>query len=241
MTSYAGRGVHGQVVELLGSRIVAGETGEGATLDLRELAAELDISLTVIRESLKVLAGKGLVAARQKRGTYVRPHTEWNFLDADVIRWRIAGGKGDALLRDLGELRAIVEPAAVRCAAQRRTDEDLRALEEALAAMSAAGDDASAAAAADTAFHRALLAASGNGMLARLDRLLEPGLRARDRLVHARREADDPVPSHRAVLDAVRARDEDRAAAAMLDLLAKSDADLDLARPHPDGAAPLLR
>lgn len=232
MTPYVGRGVHGQVVELLGSRVVAGRIEEGSTLDLRELAEELDISLTVIRESLKVLAGKGLVAARQKRGTYVRARAEWNFLDADVIRWRIAGGKGDALLRDLGELRAVVEPAAVRCAAQRRTDEDLNALEQALALMSAAGDDASAAAAADASFHRALLTASGNEMLARLDLLLEPGLRARDRIVHARREADDPVPSHRAVVDAVRARDTDRASAAMLGLLEKSDADLDLARPY---------
>lgn len=231
MASYAGRGVHGQVVELLGSRVVSGEIGEGDTLDLRALAEELDISLTVIRESLKVLAGKGLVAARQKRGTFVRPRTDWNLLDTDVIRWRVAGGKGDGLLRDLAEMRAIVEPAAVRCAAQRRTDEDLAALDEALAAMGEAGDDAASAAAADAAFHRALLAASGNEMLARLDLLMEPGLRARDSIVHAPHgSADDPVPSHSAVLDAIRDRDAEAAAAAMDALLAKSAADLDQAR-----------
>ncbi|WP_030253843.1 FadR/GntR family transcriptional regulator [Streptomyces violens] len=230
MTSYAGRGVHGQVVERLGYRIVSGEVPEGATLDPREMAAELDISLTVIRETLKVLAGKGLVAARQKRGTFVRPRGEWNMLDADVIRWRVAGGKGEALLRDFAELRAIIEPAAVRHAAERRTDADLAALERALTAMGEAGDDTGAAAAADAAFHRALLTASGNEMLTRLDQLMEPVLRARDGIVHAPHGvADDPVPSHRAVLEAIRERDADRASAAMVYLLAKSVADFDRA------------
>ncbi|GAB2803606.1 FadR/GntR family transcriptional regulator [Streptomyces daliensis] len=230
MTSYAGRGVHGQVVEHLGYRLVSGEVAEGDTLDPRALAREWDLSLTVIRESLKVLAGKGLVAARQKRGTFVRARGEWNMLDADVIRWRVAAGKGESLLRDLGELRMIVEPAAVRHAAERRTDEDLSALERALTAMGQAGDDAAEAAAADVAFHRALLTASGNEMLARLDQLMEPVLHARDSIVHAPHGvADDPVPSHRAVLEAVRARDADRASAAMADLLTKADADAGLA------------
>ncbi|MFD7923343.1 FadR/GntR family transcriptional regulator [Streptomyces sp. NPDC059740] len=230
MVSYKGRGVHGQVVETLGHRVVSGQVCEDATLDPRALGEELEVSLTVIRESLKVLAGKGLVAARQKRGTFVRPRSEWNVLDADVIRWRVAGGEADALLRDLAELRLIVEPAAVRRAAERRTDADLVALEGALADMGAAGEDAAAAASADTAFHSALLTASGNEMLARLHELIEPALHARDSIVHARHHAaGDPVPSHRAVLDGIREHDADRAAAAMVDLLAKAAADLDLA------------
>jgi DNA-binding FadR family transcriptional regulator len=227
MTSYAGRGVHGQVVELLGSRIVSGQIAEGETLDLRALAAEWDVSLTVLRESLKVLGGKGLVTARQKRGTYVRARGAWNLLDADVLRWRVGAGKGETLLRDLAELRAIVEPAAVRHAALRRGDADLAALENALGAMSAAGPDADAAASADAAFHRALLAATGNELLTRFDILLEPGLRARDRVVHGRRKDADPVPSHRAVVDAVRDGDPERASAAMAALLRQSAADLD--------------
>ncbi|MFR9727818.1 FadR/GntR family transcriptional regulator [Saccharopolyspora sp. MS10] len=227
MTSHAGRGVHGQIVETLGSRIASGELASGGTLDLRSLSQELDVSLTVIRESLKVLAGKGLVAARQKRGTFVRPRAEWNMLDADVVRWRMAGGQGDALLRDFAELRAIVEPAAVRCAAERRTDADLAALEESLAVMGAAEADA---AAADSAFHSALLTASGNEMLARLHQLMEPALRARDAIVHAPHgSAGDPVPSHRAVLDAIRERDPEQASIAMADLLAKAATDFDRA------------
>lgn len=100
------------------------------------------------------------------------------------------------------------------------------ALESALAAMGAAGADASA----DAAFHRALLAASGNEMPARLDHLLEPGLRARDHLVHTGHEARSPVPGHRSVLTAIRAGDADAAEAAMRTLLRQAVADPDEAR-----------
>ncbi|SFC87690.1 FadR/GntR family transcriptional regulator [Streptomyces aidingensis] len=227
MAAYSTRGVHGQVVQSLGARIVGGAVPEGATLDVRALGEELDVSLTVMRESLKVLAGKGLVDARQKRGTFVRGRKHWNLLDADVIRWRVEGGAGEELMRDLADVRSIIEPAAALRAALHRTDADLGALEAALDLMGRARADSAVAAEADAAFHRALLAATGNEMLARMDMLLEPGLRERDRLVHAHASVGDPVPSHRAVLDAVRDRDPARAELAMLGLLAKAVEDLD--------------
>ncbi|UCM91050.1 FadR/GntR family transcriptional regulator [Streptomyces marincola] len=229
MASYSARGVHGQVVHELGGRIVRGVLAEGDTLDIRALGAELDVSLTVMRESLKVLAGKGLIDARQKRGTFVRARTAWNLLDPDLIRWRTEGGDADRLLDDLADVRAIIEPAAARRAAERRTDEDLDALSAALTAMAEARGDVAATAEADALFHRRLLAATGNELLTRLELLLEPGLRERDRLVHGRLGPDDPVPSHRAVLDAVRDRDAARAERAMLDLLAKAADDADRA------------
>ncbi|MFB4420807.1 FadR/GntR family transcriptional regulator [Streptomyces sp. QL37] len=226
MAAYSARGVHGQVVQSLGARIVGGAVAEGATLDVRALGEELDVSLTVMRESLKVLAGKGLIDARQKRGTFVREREHWNLLDADVIRWRVEGGAGEELMRDLADVRSIIEPAAARRAALHHTDADLEALEAALGSMGRAQMDSADAAEADAAFHRALLAATGNEMLARMDLLLEPGLRERDRLVHAHSAVGDPVPSHRAVLDAVRDGDPVRAELAMLDLLAKAVEDL---------------
>ncbi|ASO20168.1 HTH-type transcriptional regulator LutR [Actinoalloteichus hoggarensis] len=226
MAAYIGRGVHGNTVELLGARIVSGAVGEGETLDLAALSAELDLSITALREAIKVLTAKGLVDARQRRGTFVRPRATWNLLDVDVIRWQFAAGAADGFLRDLAEVRAVIEPAAARYAAARRTEDDLRALDEALAAMGrAVGGDPAAAADADLAWHRALLVATHNEMLVRMEIFIEPGLSERDRLVH-RSGDDDPVPSHQAVLDAVRAADADAAGAAMLALLAKSDSDL---------------
>ncbi|GAA2280051.1 GntR family transcriptional regulator [Streptomyces ruber] len=236
MASYSGRGVHGQVVHKLGARIVGGEITEGEILDIGALGAELDVSLTVMREALKVPASKGLTDARQKRGTFVRERAHWNLLDADVIRRRMETGDGPQVLRDLADVRSIIEPAAAYRAALHRTDADLSALEAALVDMGRAKVDSAAAAEADAAFHRALLAATGNEMLKRMDMLLEPGLRERDRMVHAHSDADDPVPSHRAVLDAVRDQDPDRAERAMVDLLAKAVADLDHLAHAPDVA-----
>jgi DNA-binding FadR family transcriptional regulator len=227
MASYTGRGVHGQVVHALGVRIVGGRLPEGATLDIRAVGDELGVSITVMRESLKVLAGKGLIDARQKRGTFVRPRGHWNLLDPDVIRWRMDGPSGEQLMRNLADVRSIVEPAAAHRAALHRSEADLDALESALAAMADARADSFSAAEADTSFHRALLAATGNEMLARMDLLLEPVLRERDRVVHSHAGTHDPVPSHRAVLDAVRDQDPARAELAMLDLLAMAVRDLD--------------
>jgi DNA-binding FadR family transcriptional regulator len=220
-------------VEAIAHQVLAGTLAEGATLDLAALQEELDVSLTALRESLKVLAAKGMVDARQRRGTFIRPRSDWNLLDADVLRWQFQSsaaafsGTGSPLLRDLDEVRGIVEPASVRLAAERRTDTDLAALEGALTAMGAADNGAPEAVEADLAFHRALLAASHNELLERMEMVISTGLAARDRLVHGPgHHPEDPVPSHRAVLDAVRGRDADAAEKAMRALLAQAAQDL---------------
>ncbi|AJZ83089.1 FadR/GntR family transcriptional regulator [Streptomyces antimycoticus] len=231
MTPYARRGVHGQTVEALARRILGGEIPEGATLDLVALQSELDVSLTALRESLKVLAAKGMVDARQKRGTFVRNRSDWNLLDADVLRWQFDSFRTTdadrALLRNLAEVRSIIEPAAVRLAAGRRTDADLAALDTAVDAMGAGGSDAAHAVEADLAFHRALLAATHNELLERMEMVIESGLAHRDRIVHSSPHSQDPVPAHRAVLDAVRAQDPQAAEAAMRALLDQAGRDLD--------------
>ncbi|MCX5530144.1 FCD domain-containing protein [Streptomyces sp. NBC_00006] len=236
MAGYARRGVHGQTVETIAHRVLSGRIGEGATLDLGALQDELGVSLTALRESLKVLAAKGMVDARQKRGTFVRPRADWHLLDADVLRWQfetldggLAAGAGNPLLGDLDEVRGIVEPAAVRLAARRRTEADLAALDAALEAMGKSGGEGGAAHAveADLAFHGALLRASHNELLERMDLVIAAGLAYRDRLVHGTgRHPKDPVPSHRAVLDAVRAQDPDAAESAMRTLLDQAARDL---------------
>jgi GntR family galactonate operon transcriptional repressor len=219
MSLYGNRGVHGQTVEAIALRVLSGDLPEGATLDLAALQGEFGVSLTVMRESLKVLAAKGLIDARQRRGTYVRPRADWNLLDPDVLGWELSAKSGAGLLRGLEEVRGIIEPAAVRLAALRRTDDDLARLDAALAAMSCA-DDSRSAVEADLSFHRALLSATRNELLERMDRALESALAARDQLLHGTEDPpDDPVPRHRAVLDGVRAGNADAAEAAMRALL----------------------
>lgn len=228
---YQGRGLHGEVVETLGRRIVSGECTDGQTLDVPELEQELDISRSVLREALRVLKAKGLVDARPKRGTFVTPRTEWQLLDPDVVRWQFDGREDRQFLDDLAEMRGIIEPAAARLAALRRTGQDVAALELAVDRMAAAARDEGDAVEADVAFHRALLAATHNELLVRMEVVLETGLAARDRLVHSAVPDDDPTPAHAAVLDAIRERDPESAAAAVEALLAKSLADVEKAQP----------
>jgi len=222
--------LHGQTVEALASRILSDEWGEGTVLDLPALREELDISLTALREALKVLAAKGMIDARQKRGTFVQPREKWNMLDADVMRWQTAAADDPGLLDELTEVRAVVEPAAARIAAGRATEEDLEALRDALTDMAAAGDDPEASVQADLAFHRRLMAATHNNFLMRMERIIAIGLAERDKLVHGAATAEDPVPSHRKVFDAIVAGDPAAAEQAMLTLVTKAREDLEKAQ-----------
>jgi len=223
------RGLHAQTVETIGSRIVNGRYSPGSALLPDKLEQEFGISKTVLREALRVLAAKGLVDSRQRRGTVVRPRASWSLLDADLLRWQ--GGEPDAaFLENLAEVRAIVEPAGARLAAERHTQDDLDALRVAVQAMADAGTDAAAVVEADLAFHRALLAAAHNELLSRMEVVIEAGLRARDQLVHSGEHWPDSVPVHQAIIDAVEAGDGARAAGAVEELLHQASRDMAPAR-----------
>ncbi|MFI7674317.1 FadR/GntR family transcriptional regulator [Actinophytocola sp. NPDC049390] len=223
MTQHRPRGLHGQTVETLARRILSNEYAEGTVLDLPTLRAELDVSLTALREALKVLTAKGMIDARQKRGTFVRPRSSWHMLDADVMRWHTASAPDPVLFDQLTEVRAIVEPAAARMAAERATDEDLAALGDALDAMAAA-EDVESAVTADVMFHRHLLLATHNDFLAQIAQIIAIGLAERDKFVH-HTNPPDPVPAHRLVLDAVTAHTPEAAEQAMRTLVNQSSQD----------------
>ncbi|WP_020667256.1 FCD domain-containing protein [Amycolatopsis nigrescens] len=218
--------MHGQTVEELANRILSDELPEGSILDLPALCEELDVSLTALREALKVLTAKGMIDARQKRGTFVQPRTAWNKLDADVMRWQATGPTDPDLLDELTEVRTVVEPAAARIAAERATATDLAALGKALRRMADAGRDTAEMVNADLEFHRLLLAATHNDFLVRIERVIAIGLAARDQLVHTADPSDDPTPSHQEVYDAIAARDPNEAESAMRRLVHKSEMDL---------------
>lgn len=226
LPEYSARGVHGQTVEALAERILSHRLPEGAILDLPALREELDVSLTALREALKVLTAKGLIDARQKRGTFVRPREAWNMLDVDVMRWQAAAAPDPDLFTNLTEVRGFVEPAAAKLAAERRTEADVAALDDALRRMSGAGSDLAEMVAADLDFHRLLLNATHNTVLEQIGQVIAIGLAERDKLVHGADPADDPIPSHQEVLEAVRAREPERAELAMRQLVDKSSADL---------------
>jgi GntR family transcriptional regulator, galactonate operon transcriptional repressor len=237
--TYVDRGLHGRVVHELGLRILRGQLAPGTTLRTEELEREFDVSRTVIREALKVLGAKGLVDARPRRGTYVRPRADWILLDPDVLRWQFEGRSDSSFFDNLAEVRAIIEPAGAWLAAKRRTEADLERLERALDQMVAAGRDGHAFMVADLEFHRALLAATHNEQLERMEGVIEAGLWARNLLVHQRQDWPSSTPAHRRVFEAVRDEDKEGAAAAVESLLAQAARDLERLSPRVDVARPV--
>lgn len=221
--------MHQRVVDELGRRIVGGAWGPGDPLPVEDvLAAEAGVSRGVLREAVKALVAKGMLRVRPRTGTRVLPPEHWNHLDRDVLRWKQAED-ATALLHDTGELRRIVEPEAARLAADRAGPDDVRALYDALAAMEAAAAEPgrSGYVEADIAFHRALLDASGNRLLGSLGRAVDIAL---EHSFHVSTQTPGAVeaslPGHRAVVEAVEARDPSSAAAAVLAIIEAAEQEI---------------
>ncbi|RYY96184.1 MAG: FadR family transcriptional regulator, partial [Comamonadaceae bacterium] len=172
------RNVHGNTVDHLGAAIVAGRYAPGASIPPEPLLCEeLGVSRTVVREAVKSLIAKGLVSSGPKVGTKVLPADEWNWFDRDVIVWQSRAGLTREFLRDLQELRRVVEPAAVRMAAERATPQDIVGIEAAFAGMKRAVEEGGDYVTFDLRFHQGLLRASHNRMVAQMSKALAALLR----------------------------------------------------------------
>jgi GntR family transcriptional regulator, galactonate operon transcriptional repressor len=168
---------HAMVAHEIGRRIIGGDYPEGGGLPPEsDLAVQFGVSRQVVREALKVLAAKGLIASRRRTGTSVLPRSSWNLLDPDVVTWHTPENIRQELLEDLIELRRTIEPAAAALAAQRVDVERLARIKAALDAMRANVDNEVAFLQADSEFHAALLAASGNSLFDRLSTIFGPVL-----------------------------------------------------------------
>ena len=228
MQRYPDRGLHGRLVDDLGARIVAADIVPGAIIILDDIATLYGVSRTVVREALRVLAGKGLIEARPKRGTYARERKDWNLLDPDVLRWQFQVRTDPGLFDRLQEVRVMVEPAAAELAARRRTDSDLKELHSALDDMSAAGPSPEGIADADQRFHLGLISATHNDLMGQLSVVIGIGLSARDEFVHTHRiSIKRGLQLHRDVAAAVAEQRADDARLRMLELLASAARDVD--------------
>ena len=177
-SGYAMRGRQGKIIEALGRDIVGGRYRPGDLLPREaELTEAYTASRTSLREAIKVLAAKGLVETRQKVGTRVRERELWSVFDTDILRWQTAGDNAESVMRDLIELRQILEPAAARLAAGRAEIEDLRRIGQVTARMAASAEEHEQYAASDVDFHLAIYAASHNELLGRFGRLVADFMR----------------------------------------------------------------
>ncbi|KJK35963.1 GntR family transcriptional regulator [Streptomyces variegatus] len=212
--SAPGRGLHGHVLDTLGPEITAGEYPPGSVLRTDELAQRFDVSRSVMREAVRVLESMYLVESRRRVGVTVRPKSEWNVYDPQVIRWRLAGADRPGQLRSLTVLRSAIEPVAAGLAARHATSEQCAELTECALGMVAhsRGHKLEGYLLHDVAFHRVILDASGNEMFARLGDVVAEVLTGRTQH-DVMFEDPDPaaVTLHVQVAEAVRAGDATRA------------------------------
>lgn len=196
-----------QAAELLLARIRGGEWPLGHRLPGETtLAAQLGVGRSTVREAIRELAGKGVLASRQGAGVFVTAldvSEEW-----DIVLRR-------ATIASVIEARIAIEAEAAALAAHRRTPADLRAIRRALAARSVEGQTIAEYVDADMEFHRAVLVAAHNDILVQLFDAFLPRLRlAMIDMLEIR-----PVPSERAdhaaheqLADAIAARNPTAAA-----------------------------
>ncbi|NKE67521.1 FadR family transcriptional regulator [Ramlibacter sp. RBP-2] len=224
------KNVHGNTVDHLGAAIVAGQYAAGAVVPPEPmLCEELGVSRTVVREAVKSLIAKGLVSTGPKVGTRVLSEDQWNWFDPDVIAWKSKAGLTRDFLRDLQDLRRVMEPAAVRLAAERATHEDLAEIEAAFESMrSAAEGGGGDYVACDLRFHQGLLRASHNRMIVQMSKVLSALLRTSFEISTTREDGPrHSLPLHRAVLDAVIAHNPAAAEQAILVLIAGANEDIE--------------
>lgn len=219
----AKRSHQGEIVHDLALEIISGKRPEGSLLPSdAELMARFGVSRTVLRESLKTLAAKGLIQPKTRVGTRVVERTSWNLFDPDMLRWHLDCGIGLDLLAHLSEVRLALEPVAASLAAQRRGDEDVAVLHAIVDRMAAAEAAPEAFASADLDFHLTIARLSGNPFFRTACALIEVALGAAFRFttpVNDPKAVERSVIAHRAVVTAIGAGDSEAAAAAIVETI----------------------
>jgi DNA-binding FadR family transcriptional regulator len=205
---------HSYLAAEIGRRIVSGVYAPGSLLPPEaQVLAEFGVSRPVLREAIKLLESKGMLEARQRRGTVITNRNGWNLLDRDLLGWIAESGADPEMLFRLTEVRMIVEPGACLLAA-RNTDKDaLSAMDDAWQRMVDHVGHPHLYVEADRDFHLALLAASGNEYLGAVGTAISAALKVRVQRTNPTTESNQAsLAVHEQILTALHQRDGERAA-----------------------------
>lgn len=151
------------LVHAIGREIVSGGYEPNSRLpDEDSMRDRYTISRTALREAYSKLMAKGLLAARPKVGTTVRPRAHWNMLDTDVLSWHLQTLPAEEIASDLYALRRMIEPGAAELAAELHTPEDMAGIDTAFRDMNMNSSSEPKLVEADFRFHMAILNATKN-------------------------------------------------------------------------------
>jgi DNA-binding FadR family transcriptional regulator len=197
-----------QVIDQLREQVTTGAWPVGGRIPTEpQLVEALGVGRNTVREAVRALVHAGVLECRQGSGTYV--------VSADELSGAVSRRLASAQVAEAVEVRRAFEVEAARLAAQRRTREDLAALDGALADREAAWRSGRVAdfVEADAVLHAAIVAAAHNGMLAELYASFGSATRATIADGVGAELHQDKYVDHSRLVAAIRAGDPARAAA----------------------------
>jgi DNA-binding FadR family transcriptional regulator len=223
MESIRNSSVTDEITNILGREIVGGLLTPGATLlSEDEICSRFSASRSAAREAVKILAAKGLLQTRPRRGSRIRPVKDWNFFDPSVLAWLRESAKPRHFIIELLEVRLAFECEAAALAATRANVSDIGEIRTAFDAMNAASRGSGDPVLSDAAFHEAILAATGNRFFLPLSALIHTALQFSVPTTNALfGHTVGDLDAHGKVLKAIEAGDVEKARAAMRDMLSE--------------------
>lgn len=176
-----------------------------------DLSEELKISRTTLREAVRILAANGVVEIRRGLGTFVRDDFK---IDEEKGISSLAVVKTD--IRDLYEMRLIVEPEAAYYAAMRAGSEEIDnilCLGKQIEADIADGKDRTDA---ERNFHKAIAKAAHNDFMTKLIPVIYQAIDQGVKLSENKRKAvSDTIQDHKSIMEFLSMRNGEGARSAM--------------------------
>ena len=178
----------------------------------RTLAQQFDVSRHSLREALRVLQEQGILAPQQGSGNYIAS-TDIDLLESDLRQ--PGGGDPDTRNREIFEFRTLLEPQIAAWAAERASDREIEALAE-IVTQQASETNAHTLKLLDDAFHLGLARAARNHAVTGVIRSINSVVgQVRSEAYQGPQRNAISLEGHRAILEAIRARDSDAARRAM--------------------------
>lgn len=221
--------IYEEVTDALVEMIKKGELQPGDRLDsVEQLAQNFDVSRSAVREALSGMRAMGLIVMRQGEGTFVTKFDASNF--TLPINTGLLMKKED--IREIYEVRKILEVGAAKSAAIHHKIEDLIPLKEAIIEMEQAKSNGEIGEGADMRFHLAVANATHNDILIHLMRsvsevMLSVLRETRQVLVYTEKKTVSLINEHQLIYDAIKNREPEKAHQYMLEHLTNVEKSLE--------------
>ncbi|WP_172370376.1 FadR/GntR family transcriptional regulator [Sporosarcina jiandibaonis] len=221
--------IYEEVADALIDMIKNGELKPGDKIDsVEQLAKSFDVSRSAVREALSGLRAMGLVVMRQGEGTYITQFDASNF--ALPVNAGLLMKMED--IKELYEVRKILEVGAARSAALHHKEEDLIPLKDAIEEMKHAQKNGEIGEDADMHFHMAIANATHNDILIHLMRSVSEVMvsvlrETREVLIYSEKKTVSLIHEHQKIYDAIKAREPEKAYQSMLEHLTNVERSLE--------------